>query len=219
MAVAMFSFVHVLLLSTWVCTWAVDLLKEARSGRGTMISKGKQDYFVHMNKRHEFPDRFTTIAYGFLIVPETDINFDSLQDGEAITSMWLPDLPNQNMLDRLQDTKHKQFILEDALILQNYTSVATLYRPTQKDWLVQFASKKTGTNFRVVHVPAAKANATSLSAGLTEATQWIAQNINDWSGAKPSVPYIGKYVTCTYDRRLPYIVPSVIYKLTFVNII
>jgi len=193
----MFSFVHVLLLSTWVCIWAVDLLEEARSGVGTMISKEKQDYFVHMNKRHKFPDRFTTIAYGFLIVPETDITFDSLQEGEAITSLRLPELPNQNMLGRLQDTKHKQLILEDALILQNYTSVATLYRPTQKDLLVQFSSKKMGTNFRVVYVPASKANATSLGAGLAEATQWIAQNIDDWSGAKPSVPFIGKCVTCT----------------------
>eukprot|EP01032_Pedospumella_encystans_P009972 gene9972-11688_t len=47
-----------------------------------------------------------------------------------------------------------------------------------------------GTNFRIVYLPAARANSTTLGAGLTEATQWIAQNIDDWSGAKPSVPFI-----------------------------
>eukprot|EP01032_Pedospumella_encystans_P011489 gene11489-13355_t len=47
-----------------------------------------------------------------------------------------------------------------------------------------------GSNFRVVYIPASKANSTTLGAGLTEATQWIAQNIDDWSRAKPSVPFI-----------------------------
>ena len=194
----MFSFVHVLLLATWVGTYAIDLLKEDRSGAGTMVSKGRHDYFVFKNKRHLFPDRFTTIAYGFLIVPETDVNFDSLQEGEAITSMWVPNVPNQHMLDRWQGAQNKQLILENVAILHNYTSVVVLYRPTQRDWLIQFAAKRMGSNFRVVYIPASKANSTTLGAGLTESTQWIAQNINDWSGAKPSVPFIGKNATCTH---------------------
>ena len=181
-----------------VAVSGIDLYNVSRSG--TVVASGIHCYFVYDGKRHELPDRYTMYAYGFWVVPKTHVSYHSLTDGEPIDSMWHPNVPNKVMLDILHDQDYVHLLKHRQSRLDGFANAGFFYRPTQQDWFIKIAHKPAGSSynqflgrdrFRIVYVSKDTANSTALHNDLDKATQWMEDNLEDWSSKHPSVPYIG----------------------------
>jgi hypothetical protein len=189
--------VFIVLFINLILSYSIDLWQYSKEGAGYVHNR--EVYFAYNGTQHVFPDRFTCFAYGFWQPTLYQDLFHLYPLGEPITSMWKSDVPNKHVL-ALRGNTSDSVRMQTVSRLNGFANAGFLYRPTHNDWLIKITKREKGapydqylgeSDFRIVHVKAP--NSTTMSKNFSQATQWMEDNIDDYSSIKPSVPYIDLY--------------------------
>lgn len=167
---------------------AIDLYSNRSEGQ--WIVDGRKSYLVLNNLRHEFPDCFSMMAYGFNcynsmghtefsrlrspVYPSNE-EFSRMNISDPLISRW------DNHDNKVMLALNTSYLILESHLLFKKTNAAALYRPQFKDWLISCRGE------RMLRVGTESVN---LSTPLSEVAAWLMNALQSPSTQSKSFNYL-----------------------------